>query len=93
MAPASENIQIEIVPAMARHMAVARELIGEYGASLGVDLSYQNFAEELASLPGAYTPPRGALLIADARVDFAGCVAMRPRWVRAMNPSCIRYGS
>lgn len=75
---ANENTDIAIVAASARHIAATRELIAEYGASLGVDLSYQNFAEELASLPGAYAPPRGALLIAEAGTDFVGCIAMRP---------------
>jgi len=78
MPPTSKDREIAIVPASTGHMAAARELIAEYGGSLGVDLSYQNFAEELAGLPGAYSPPRGALLIAVAGADFAGCVAMRP---------------
>jgi ribosomal protein S18 acetylase RimI-like enzyme len=50
-----------------------------YEAHIGVDLSYQGFADELATLPGKYAPPRGQLLIArDADGTAIGCVALRP---------------
>ncbi|MFZ0635440.1 MAG: GNAT family N-acetyltransferase [Candidatus Acidiferrales bacterium] len=61
-----------------RDIASARGLIEEYGASLGINLSFQHFDEELKSLPGAYAPPRGALLLAKAGEECAGCVALRP---------------
>ena len=34
--------------------------------------------EELASLPGAYSPPSGRLLLATHDGESAGCVALRP---------------
>jgi ribosomal protein S18 acetylase RimI-like enzyme len=57
---------------------VAR-LFQDYAASLPVDLGYQNFAAELAGLPGSYAPPHGALLLArnDASEPL-GCVGVRP---------------
>ncbi|RJE22990.1 acetyltransferase [Aspergillus sclerotialis] len=58
-----------------------------YAKSLGVDLTYQNFQEELDSLPGKYSESQGgALLIArsdtptsnnDSTPKAIGCVALR----------------
>jgi ribosomal protein S18 acetylase RimI-like enzyme len=55
-----------------------RELFVEYGQSLGFDLCFQGFQEELAALPGAYAPPRGRLYLAKLGDDFVGCVGLRP---------------
>jgi len=54
-----------------------RELFGEYQRGLGVDLGFQGFAKELASLPGRYAPPGGRLLLALEGTEAAGCVALR----------------
>jgi putative acetyltransferase len=51
-----------------------RALLGEYWTSFGFTPCFQGFDEELAALPGAYGPPRGALLLAPG----VGCVAVRP---------------
>jgi ribosomal protein S18 acetylase RimI-like enzyme len=57
----------------------ARALFRAYAASLPVDLGYQDFATELATLPGKYSAPAGALLLARDRTGTAiGCVSLRP---------------
>lgn len=58
-------------------VAIARALFEEYQESLGFSLCFQNFDEELATLPGAYAPPEGRLLLAFAAGEPAGCIALR----------------
>jgi GNAT superfamily N-acetyltransferase len=59
-----------MVIAPARDLGVVRELFLEYAASLGVDLSFQNFDDELAHLGEFYE----CILVAG---DADGCVALR----------------
>jgi ribosomal protein S18 acetylase RimI-like enzyme len=59
-------------------LATAR-LFDAYANSLPLDLAYQDFGSELASLPGKYAPPRGELLLArDTDGESLGCVGLRP---------------
>src|SRR5579864_2359662 len=62
----------------AEHMAAARELMLEYASSLGISLCFQNFDEELRTLPGQYAPPQGRLLLAESNGHAAGMIALRP---------------
>jgi len=73
--PDSELIRRAVTAA---EIAQARALFEEYAASIGVDLCFQNFSAELATLPGGYAPPRGTLLLAGPRQAPVACVALRP---------------
>ena len=54
---------VTIRPALSSdEINVVRTLFEEYAAALEIDLGYQDFAGELASLPGCYASPRGRLL-------------------------------
>lgn len=59
-------------------VGVAATLFEEYRAAIGIDLGFQDFAAEHAALPGDYVPAAGALLVAFADADAAGCCAIRP---------------
>lgn len=59
-------------------MAAVARLFRAYQRFLGVDLCFQGFEDEVASLPGAYAPPRGRLLLAEVAGEPIGCVALRP---------------
>jgi ribosomal protein S18 acetylase RimI-like enzyme len=61
-----------------RDIALARALFLEYAEWLDVDLCFQGFEQELATLPGAYAPPRGRLLLAGAPGEAFACIALRP---------------
>ena len=52
-------------------------LFREYAQWLDVDLTFQGFEEELATLPASYAAPAGALFIARIEGKLAGCVAIR----------------
>lgn len=55
----------------------ARELFTRYSKSLNIDLSFQNFAQELSLLETQYNKPSGALLLCyDGGIAIA-CVACR----------------
>ncbi|MCC8166591.1 MAG: GNAT family N-acetyltransferase [Planctomycetes bacterium] len=66
---------IRIEPAT--DMAIVRTLFREYAVELGIDLSFQSFDNELASLPGKYAGPDGAILVAVTDREAAGVVALR----------------
>jgi len=88
-----ETPRPEVRRASADELDAVRLLFREYAGWLGVDLCFQGFEQELESLPGAYTPPRGGIWVADAGGDLVGVVALRPHegdvaelkrlWVRA----------
>lgn len=64
--------------ASAGEIAEIRKLFLEYAASLEISLCFQNFEDELASLPGKYAPPGGRLFLAKEGGETIGCGALRP---------------
>jgi putative acetyltransferase len=58
-------------------MPLVRRLFEEYAATLGFHLDFQDFDEELATLPGAYARPEGTIIVAFSEAEAAGCVALR----------------
>ena len=54
------------------------KLFEAYAVSLGIDLTFQDFASEMAEMPGKYAPPTGTLLLArNADSEAIGCVGLR----------------
>lgn len=73
-------IQLAQSPA---EIEVVRRLMREYAdylnASLGEEhICLQDYEGELASLPGVYAAPRGAILLAQVGAEPAGCVLLKP---------------
>jgi len=69
---------LKIIPAKTKgDIQQIKLLFEEYAASLDFNLSFQNFEEELAKLPGDYALPEGRLLLAWWDDQIAGCVALR----------------
>lgn len=60
-------------------MDTVRQLFREYQQHLGIDLCFQSFEEELASLPGKYT----GIWFAEVDGELAGVAALRP-WVEGI---------
>lgn len=92
--------QSRLLPACTQSdLAHVRAMFREYAAWLGIDLAFQGFAHELETLPGAYAPPQGRLLLAVHGVQVAGCGALRPLAAGIcemkrlyVRPGCRGYG-
>ena len=84
---------LRITPAETKEaVKQASELFREYAASLGVNLSFQDFDRELATLPGEYAPPTGRLFLAlvDVTDHLAGSGREQPRVVSSASfPSAV----
>jgi putative acetyltransferase len=79
LAAARYCILMEIVSvAGLEHLAIVRQLFEEYWQSFGFTPCFQNFAAEVAGLPGYYAPPAGRLALALDGGEPMGCVALRP---------------
>jgi putative acetyltransferase len=69
--------EIDLQPATNADLDDVRGLLHEYAASLAFPLDFQEFDREVAELPGSYTPPGGALLVARTGAGTVACVALR----------------
>lgn len=58
-------------------MQTVAALFREYAETMDFDLCFQDFEAELAGLPGAYAPPRGALFLAERGGAAVGVVGLR----------------
>ncbi len=75
---ASGAQELRIVSARSKdEIGDIRRLFLEYAQSLNIDLAFQHFEEEVATLPGDYAPPSGILLLAKEGSHPVGCVAVR----------------
>lgn len=59
-------------------LAAVHELLAAYAEETGIDVERHGLATEMASLPGAFAPPRGALILAARGARAVGCIALRP---------------
>jgi putative acetyltransferase len=78
--PPVTSLRIVTADESAATIALVRELFTEYAAHLGHDLAFQDFTQELATLPAKYAQPAGAILIAGAGavVDPGACSSVAP---------------
>lgn len=60
-----------------KYITYIQALFLQYAEALNIDLSFQNFEDELKALPGKYSEPEGALLIALEDNEPLGCIALR----------------
>lgn len=67
-----------ITPDSPTLLDATQAIFREYASGLSVDLSFQGFEAEVASLPGEYAEPHGALVLAVIGGEVAGCGAIRP---------------
>jgi len=62
----------------AADMKAVRELFIEFQGIINVDLCFQGFDEELATLPGRYARPLGRLFLAMDGDEAVGVTGLRP---------------
>lgn len=60
----------------AEEFAAAKKIFLEYSKSLGFDLSFQDFSDELNDLATRYNRPKGDLILAYVDSQLAGTVAV-----------------
>lgn len=66
-----------------------RTMFTAYAEDIGVDLCFQNFEGELASLPGRYAGPDGSIWVSYQERIPTAIVAVRPLMVKPLPPESL----
>lgn len=72
------GMSFSITVVQENHLEEVRRLFLAYAGELNIDLCFQNFEEELASLPGKYAEPEGGLILVFSQGRAVACGAIRP---------------
>ncbi|MCC0672915.1 GNAT family N-acetyltransferase [Clostridioides sp. ES-S-0145-01] len=74
----TQNVILKFVEANdLENLENVKILFTEYSNSLNIDLCFQDFNNELKTLPGKYKKPSGSLILAFVDENLAGCVALK----------------
>ncbi|NJJ69658.1 GNAT family N-acetyltransferase [Clostridioides difficile] len=74
----AQNITLQFVEEKdLENLENVKLLFTEYSNSLNIDLCFQDFNNELKTLPGKYKKPSGSLILAFVDENLAGCVALK----------------
>ncbi|WLD27410.1 Acetyltransferase (GNAT) family protein [Clostridioides difficile] len=74
----TQNVILKFVEANdLENLENVKILFTEYSNSLNIDLCFQDFNNELKTLPGKYEKPSGSLILAFVDENLAGCVALK----------------
>ena len=69
---------VQVLPEEDGRIETARSMLIAYQSEFESTSCFFTFEQELANLPGPYSPPRGAFWLAQADGSPVGCVAVRP---------------
>lgn len=74
----TQNVILKFVEANdLENLENVKILFTEYSNSLNIDLCFQDFNNELKTLPGKYKKPSGSLILGFVDENLAGCVALK----------------
>ena len=77
MSDIANNLEFKYLNNNKKLLDDVKKLFLEYAETLPIDLDFQNFEDELADLPGKYTPPTGDIILAFVDNSPVGIVALR----------------
>lgn len=71
-------MEIDIRPVSENLLDEVRNIFREYQSDIDTNLCFQDFENELKTLPGKYSEPDGRLYLAFLDGKIVGCIALRP---------------